>query len=76
MNWTVENDVQQIRKDVMQVVQEAQEDPVTAPAAFGVGCTILKNALHCNLVTAALLLDCWMTECRLKAEKPPPAPPP
>jgi len=69
--WTVEQDVKELREEVMKVHNEAAADPVTAPAAFGVACTILKNGLHCNLTTAALLLDCWLTECKLKAEKPP-----
>lgn len=65
----IEEDVRQLRVDVMNVHKEAAADPVTAPAAFGVACTILKNGLRCSLTTAAMLLDCWLIEARLKDEK-------
>lgn len=68
--WSVEQDVKQIREEVMKLYGEAAADEVTAPAAFGVGCTVLKNALHCNLTTAALMLDCWLTEAKLKEKEP------
>lgn len=66
------DDVNQLRADVMRVHAEAAADPVTAPAAFGVACTMLKNGLRCNLTTAAALLDCWLVEHKLKDEKKPP----
>jgi len=36
---------------------EAAKDPVTAPAAYGIACIILKESLDLNLRAAALLLD-------------------
>ncbi len=65
-------DVNELRAQVMQVHAEAAADPTTAPAAFGVACIMLKNGLRCNLTTAAALLDCWLTEHKLKGETKPP----
>lgn len=40
-----------------EIYDSAASDPVTAPAAFGVGCLILQDMLKVNLRAAALLLD-------------------
>jgi len=56
----------QIREEVLRVYTEVALDPVTELAAFGVACVILKDNLGCPLPTSALLLECWLTEAKLK----------
>lgn len=69
-SYDPEVDVAEIREEVLKVYTSAAAEKVTEPAAFGVACEILKKTLRCNLTTASLLLDCWLTEAKLsKVEK-------
>jgi hypothetical protein len=61
-------DVAKLREYVMQVYREAAADNDTFPAAFGVGCKLIQEKLHCSLKVSALLMQCWIDEYEAKVK--------
>lgn len=60
------DDIVKLKPEILDLWRQLSLDTVTRPAAFGVCCRRLMDELGCNLHVAALLMDCWVTECTLQ----------